>query len=199
MPKTETNDLNPNEGRINALRNLLKNTESAAVEASEGIISTSDYAAIRVQRQAWRGELDALENEQGLAELRKTKRAELRVACENAIVAGVDAGGKHYSLTNHDQIELLAQAAAIKEGAEAVPYHADGELCEVMSAAAFTEMANIATGHIFYHRTYCNHLNSWVDSASKAELNKISYGVDLPADYAAHMAEIIAAAGGGAT
>jgi hypothetical protein len=198
MPKNETAESNANEGRINALRELLKNSESAAIEAAEGITSATDSAALRVQRQAWRGELDALEREQNLTDLRKAKRAEIRVACENAITGGVDAGGKHYSLTEHDQIELMAQAAALREGAAAVPYHADGELCEVMPAAAFTEMAGIATAHIFYHRTYCNHMNTWIDRATKAQLATISYGAALPEDLAAHMESIIGAAGGAA-
>ena len=55
-----------------------------------------------------------------------------------------------------------------------------------------------ATAHVFYHRTYCNHLNAWIKRADLAELDSISYGAELPADLAASMAEIIKAAGGGA-
>ncbi len=58
------------EGRINALRELLRRSESDAVKAYEGIISPSDYAATKLQRQAWQTELDALTTEPTLPALR---------------------------------------------------------------------------------------------------------------------------------
>ena len=66
------------------------------------------------------------------------------------------------------------------------------------SVDEFTALAQAATAHVFYHRTYCNHLNAWIKRADLAELDSISYGAELPADLAASMAEIIKAAGGGA-
>ena len=108
-----------------------------------------------------------------------------------------NVGGSHYSLTEHDQTELLAQAQAVKEGAAAVPYHADGELCRMYPAEEFTALAQAATAHVFYHRTYCNHVNAWIARADLAELDSIKYGAELPADLAKSMAAIIAAAGGG--
>ena len=59
-------------------------------------------------------------------QVRAVKKQEIGAECSAAIYAGVDVGGSHYSLTEHDQTELLAQAQAVKEGAAAVPYHADG-------------------------------------------------------------------------
>ena len=50
---------------------------------------------------------------------------------------------------------------------------------------------------MFYHRTYCNHVNAWIARADLAELDSIKYGAELPADLAKSMAAIIAAAGGG--
>ena len=105
-------------------------------------------------------------------------------------------GGSHYSLTEHDQTELLAQAQAVKEGAQAVPYHADGELCRMYPAAEFSALAQAAMEHVFYHRTYCNHVNAWIARAGLDELAAIEYGAELPADLAASMAQIIQEAGG---
>ena len=67
-------------------------------------------------------------------QVRAVKKQEIGAECSAAIYAGVDVGGSHYSLTEHDQTELLAQAQAVKEGAAAVPYHADGELCRMYPA-----------------------------------------------------------------
>ena len=130
-------------------------------------------------------------------QVRAVKKQEIGAECSAAIYAGVDVGGSHYSLTEHDQTELLAQAQAVKEGAAAVPYHADGELCRMYPAEEFTALAQAATAHVFYHRTYCNHVNAWIARADLAELDSIKYGAELPADLAKSMAAIIAAAGGG--
>lgn len=130
-------------------------------------------------------------------QVRKAKKEEIGLACSAAIYAGIDVDGSHYSLTEHDQTELMAQAQTVKDGAPAVPYHADGELCRMFPAAEFEKIADAATAHIFYHRTYCNHVNAWIARATLEELEGITYGADLPADLKKKMAEIIAAAGGG--
>lgn len=129
-------------------------------------------------------------------QVRAVVKRQIGAACSAAIYAGVDVGGSHYSLTEHDQTELLAQARAVKEGAQAVPYHADGELCRMYPAAEFSALAQAATAHVFYHRTYCNHVNAWIARAGLEELAAIEYGAELPADLAASMAQIIQEAGG---
>lgn len=133
-----------------------------------------------------------------LEQVRAVKKQEIGAACTAAIYAGIDLGASHYSLTEHDQTELMAQAQTVKEGAAAVPYHADGELCRMYPAEEFTALAQAATAHVFFHRTYCNHLNAWIARAGLDELPAITYGAELPKDLAASMAQIIAAAGGGA-
>ena len=130
-------------------------------------------------------------------QVRQAKRQEIGLACSAAIYAGVDMGELHYSLTEHDQLEIKAQYDTVKEGAAAVPYHADGELCRMYPAEEFAAVAQAATAHVFYHRTYCNHVNTWIDRAELEELDGIVYGVDLPEDLAQRMAALISAAGGG--
>ncbi|MDE6588791.1 MAG: hypothetical protein K2K53_00300, partial [Oscillospiraceae bacterium] len=72
-----------------------------------------------------------------VAQVREAKRQEIGLACSAAIYTGIDVGGSHYSLTEHDQTEIMAQYATVKEGAQAVPYHADGELCRMYPAEEF--------------------------------------------------------------
>lgn len=129
-------------------------------------------------------------------QVREAKRQEIGLACSAAIYAGIDVGESHYSLTEHDQTEIMAQYATVKEGAAAVPYHADGELCRMYAAEEFAALAQAATGHVFYHRTYCNHVNAWIKRAQLDELAGITYGAALPEDLARSMAAIISAAGG---
>ena len=129
-----------------------------------------------------------------VAQVRAAKLQEAGAACSAAIYAGVEVGEARYSLTEHDQTEIMAQLATVKEGAAAVPYHADGELCRMYPAAEFAALAQAATAHVFYHRTYCNHLNAWIRRAGLEELPSISYGADLPEDLAERMMGILAEA-----
>lgn len=130
-------------------------------------------------------------------QVRAAVRQEIGLACSAAIYAGVDVGKRHYSLMEHDQTEIMAQYTTVKEGAAAVPYHADGELCRMYPAEEFAALAQTATAHIFWHRTYCNHVNAWIGRADLEELMGIVYGAELPEDLAASMAAVINAAGDG--
>ena len=49
------------EGRLNALHQLLCNTDYKAIKHSEGVITEDDYAETKAQRQAWRVEINELE------------------------------------------------------------------------------------------------------------------------------------------
>ena len=147
---------------------------------------------LRLKRQG----IEPPKDWQNVEQVRAVVKQQIGAACSAAIYAGVDVGGSHYSLTEHDQTELLAQAQAVKDGAQAVPYHADGELCRMYPAAEFSALAQAATAHVFYHRTYCNHVNAWIARAGLDELDAIEYGAELPADLAASMAQIIQEAGG---
>lgn len=129
-------------------------------------------------------------------QVREAKRQEIGGACSAAIYEGISLGESHYSLTEHDQTEIMAQYTTVKEGAAAVPYHADGELCRMYTAEEFAALAQAAAAHVFYHRTYCNHMNAWIRRAGLEELAGIAYGAALPEDLAQSMAAIISAAGG---
>ena len=158
------------------------------------IIRTDSVSEIRLKNAGITPPRDWGDVEQ----VREAKRQEIGLACSAAIYAGIDVGGSHYSLTEHDQTEIMAQYTSVKEGAAAVPYHADGELCRMYTAEEFAALAQAATAHVFRHRTYCNHVNAWIKRAGLEELQGIVYGAELPADLAENMAAIIQAAGGGA-
>ena len=53
------------EGRINALRQLLAQSDSVAIEYADGLISLKDYSETKEQRRAWLEELLLHEAEQG--------------------------------------------------------------------------------------------------------------------------------------
>lgn len=139
-----------------------------------------------------------------LEELRAAKEAELSAACNAAIEAGMDVetsrGTEHFSLQETDQINLTTALSAVQAGAAGYPYHADGQLCRMFSAAEIQAIAQASIEHKLYHTTLCNHLLTWARRAeTEDELDGITYTAEgLPDDLAANMAQILAAAGGGA-
>lgn len=133
--------------------------------------------------------------------LRAAKLAELSGACNAAIVAGCDvtlADGtvEHFALEETDQINLNAAYTVCQQGATEYPYHADGQLSRLYSAADIIAIGDAATAHKLYHTTYCNHMMMWARRVETAdELEGVAYGAELPEDLEANMTRVL----GGAT
>ena len=84
-----------------------------------------------------------------LAELQTAKRQEISRACEQIIYSGVDVtltdgSTEHFSLTEHDQLNLFGKQVQLAAGAEQLEYHSDGQPCRYYSAA---DIQTIITGH----------------------------------------------------
>lgn len=134
-----------------------------------------------------------------LEDKRAAKTAEMSAACNAAITAGMDVettqGTEHFSLQETDQINLTAAVTAVQQGAAGYPYHADGELCRMFSAAEIGAVGQASIAHKLYHTTYCNHLFAWIRRATASELTGITYGAELPEDLAASMQALLTQAG----
>lgn len=134
-----------------------------------------------------------------LEKKRAAKHEEISAASEAAIKAGMDVettqGTEHFSLEETDQINLKTATDDVKAGAAFYPYHADGELCRIFTAAEINAIGEASKAHKLYHTTYCNHLFDWIRRADAAELAGITYGAELPEDLAAHMQEILTQVG----
>ena len=107
-------------------------------------------------------------------------------------------GTEHFSLQATDQINLTTALSAVQSGAAGYPYHADGQLCRLFTAAEIQAIAEASVKHKLYHTTLCNHLLTWARRAeTKEELSGITYAADgMPEDLAANMAAVLAAAEG---
>ena len=130
---------------------------------------------------------------------RAAKTAAMSAACNAAITAGMDVettqGTEHFSLQETDQINLTAAVTAVQQGAAGYPYHADGELCRMFTAAEIGAVGEASIAHKLYHTTYCNHLFAWIRRATASELAGITYGAELPEDLAASMQALLTQAG----
>lgn len=137
-----------------------------------------------------------------LDEIRADKLEELSSSCNAAITAGMDVettqGTEHFSLQETDQINLTTALSAVQSGASGYPYHADGQLCRLFTAAEIQAIAAASVKHKLYHTTLCNHLLTWARRAeTREELTGIAYAADgMPEDLAANMAAVLVASAG---
>jgi hypothetical protein len=134
-------------------------------------------------------ELFVLTPEELLAAAKASKRQEVSTACERIIYKGVsvtlqDGSTEHFSLTEHDQLNLFGKQAQLAAGAEVLEYHADGQPCRYYGAVDMQAIIQTAMFHVSYHTTYCNALNMWIAGCQEAEeVMEIFYGADVPEAY----------------
>ena len=121
------------------------------------------------------------------------KKSELSAKCEKTIVAGVDVGDAHYSLTLEDQANILAWMAVAQTG-KSVPYHCDGQPCRIYTAEEFMKVANAAVTFKTAQTTYCNLLMRQVEAMTDVdEVKAVKYGVtQLEGEYAEQYQVIMA-------
>ena len=137
--------------------------------------------------------IDVTEISEPIENIISQKKAELSAECEKFIVAGVDVGDAHYSLTLEDQANILAWMAVAQTG-KAVPYHSDGNPCVIYSAEDFLKVANAAVAFKTAQTTYCNLLMRQVEAMTDVnEVKAIKYGVtQLEGEYAEQYQVIMA-------
>ena len=129
--------------------------------------------------------VDVIETSEPIDKVISQKKAELSEECEKAIIAGVDVGDAHYSLTIEDQANILAWMAVAQTG-KAVPYHQDGQPCRIYTAEEFMKVANAAVAFKTAQTTYCNLLMRQVEAMTDVdEVKAVKYGItQLEGEYA---------------
>ena len=189
-----------------------ENFDESSDSASLALVSKERYSDdanyeknLSIARaEAYNGEVTVEEepDDRPLDEIRSDKLAELSASCNTAITAGMDVettqGTEHFSLQETDQINLTTALSAVQSGAAGYPYHADGQLCRLFTAAELQAIAAASVRHKLYHTTLCNHLLTWARRAeTREELSGTTYSADgLPDELAANMAAVLAAAVG---
>ena len=134
-----------------------------------------------------------------IEEIRKEKLDITSETCEQLIYNGIDVtlstGTKHFSLEVVDQSNIDSIFNAVVLGATEYPYHADGELCAMYSAADIMTLYVAYKSFITRQTTYCNALRQWIMRGDNKEaLNAIEYGATLPDDLEAGVEKILNAA-----
>ena len=136
---------------------------------------------------------DVIETSEPIDKVISQKKSELSAECEKTIVAGVDVGDAHYSLTIEDQANILAWMAVAQTG-KAVPYHQDGQPCRIYTAEEFMKVANAAVAFKTAQTTYCNLLMRQVEAMTDVnEVKAVKYGTtQLEGEYAEQYQTIMA-------
>ena len=124
-----------------------------------------------------------------LEELKAAKKREISQACETTIYSGVDVtltdgSTEHFSLTEHDQLNLFGKQVLLAAGTTELEYHADGQPCRYYTAEDMQIITSAAMAYVSYHSTYCNAINMWISGTqSTEEIQQIYYGADVPEQY----------------
>lgn len=128
---------------------------------------------------------DVVEISEPINEVISQKKSELSAECEKTIVAGVDVGDAHYSLTIEDQANILALTPLAQAG-NSVFYHSDSNMCCEYSSDEFLAVVNAATVFKTLQTTYCNLLMRQVEAMTDAEeVKAVKYGVtELTGEFA---------------
>lgn len=129
--------------------------------------------------------VDVTEISEPIENIISQKKTELSAECEKVIVAGVDVGDAHYSLTIEDQANILALTPLAQAG-NSVFYHQDGEMCREYSSDEFLAVVNAATVFKTLQTTYCNLLMRQIETMTDAEeVRAVKYGVtELTGEFA---------------
>lgn len=120
---------------------------------------------------------------------KEMKNQEMDYICHRLIESGFDIilsdnESHHFSLTTQDQLNLITLSTMIASGAEYVPYHADGELCQYYSSSDMQNVIQAATEFKVYHTTYVNALKNYISHLSSIDdISEIQYGDELPNEY----------------
>lgn len=118
-------------------------------------------------------------NNEKLNILINKKISTLSKICNQIITNGIDFNTEHYSLTEHDQINLSKLESLAKDGNN-VLYHSDGNKCRVYDSEEFRQLTSFAFAFISYNTTYFNLLKSEIENMTSIDnVLSVNYGTKL--------------------
>lgn len=127
-----------------------------------------------------------------LIEAKINKIFELTQACQNIILNGIDYNGKHYTYNYSDQNNISNLIQMAKATGMDVPYHADGDLCELYSPADIYAIYIAEEINVTQNTTYLNQLKAYVDTLEDIDsVNDIVYGQELTGEYLKNLNDIM--------
>lgn len=135
-----------------------------------------------------------------LEELRNYKLKQISEACTNDICNGEtielpDGSRQHfgYQITDQVNYDELFIICLIAPEVKYLPYHSNGHGCEMFSREDIITIVSTLLIRKTQLVTYCNQLTQYVRTLTEREdLMGVAYGMELPEEYNARIAEIMA-------
>ena len=126
-----------------------------------------------------------------LEDLQEAKVAEMNMAQQGIIAAGVDVvltdgTTEHFTLEDHDQTSLVGLQSQVVAGEENIPWHTSDEKqhCKFYSNADMRKITTTAMNYVTWHVTSFRDLRIYIRSLeSKEDVEKVTYGMDIPEAY----------------
>lgn len=121
--------------------------------------------------------------------VKEAKVKEMKTECNKMITNGFDVElsdnqSHHFSLTVQDQLNLITSSQMVADGAETIPYHADGELCKYYISEDMEKIIAKANAFKTYHVAYFNSLKTYIGSLrSMTKVAAITYESSIPSKY----------------
>lgn len=116
--------------------------------------------------------------------VKKHKIIELKKICGQVIENGIEFNGKQYSAKLEDQISIGALVEIAKLGGN-LPWHSNGESCEIFTAEEFLAFSAQLTAWVAYHQTFIGGVKDYINSLEDIEsIKAYEYGDELPEEIA---------------
>lgn len=121
--------------------------------------------------------------------VKEAKVKEMKTECNKMITNGFDVElsdnqSHHFSLTVQDQLNLITSSQMVADGAETIPYYADGELCKYYTSEDMEKIIAKANAFKTYHVAYFNSLKTYIGSLrSMTKVAAITYESSIPSKY----------------
>lgn len=129
--------------------------------------------------------------------IKKIKINHMSEICEEQITQGIDYNGQHYSLSDHDQLNLTTYSiSAALNPSDTFLYHADGEDCREYTATEITDITTLAKIWKTYHLTYFNAIKQYINAMTNVDdIIAISYGDSIDDEHETKLTAIIQSGG----
>lgn len=128
-------------------------------------------------------------NSMSLEEFKTYYKSIIGGQCKQAIYSGCDIetslGTKHFSYTAEDQQNIQDLFITILASQEnlSLPYHADGNYCEIFTGFDIITIFSVLSSNKIYQTTYCNILNRMIETQTSINgIKDIVYGMEITND-----------------
>lgn len=128
-------------------------------------------------------------NNMNLEEFKTYYKSLIGAKCTQAIYSGCDIdtslGTKHFSYTAEDQQNIQDLFITILAAQEniSLPYHADGNYCEIFTGFDIITIFSVLSSNKIYQTTYCNILNRMIENQTSINgVKDIVYGMEITSE-----------------